>query len=73
MLSAILPLVVAAALILLATRRFVSSPKLNLPYLELEGDQSRTRYAAESVNLMSKGYTRVSSLAVHAVCAGRIF
>jgi hypothetical protein len=58
------PFLLAAAAtipIIWVLRTYFSRPsKLNMPHLDLEGDKSRQRYAAESVTLMAQGHQKVS-------------
>ncbi|KAI9147224.1 Trans-enoyl reductase FSL5 [Paramyrothecium foliicola] len=54
----ILLLVAAPAILWLLVGYSKQPPRLDMPYLDLEGDKSRQRYAAESVSLMSKGYEK---------------
>ncbi|TVY78489.1 Cytochrome P450 monooxygenase ccsG, partial [Lachnellula suecica] len=54
--------VVAIGAWLLYSKRASRPPKLNLPYLKFEGDNSAARYRSESESILKRGYERQSIL-----------
>jgi hypothetical protein len=44
---------------LLYSKRASSPPKLNLPYLKFDGDNSASRYRIESETILGRGYAQV--------------
>ncbi|CAJ2510544.1 Uu.00g095130.m01.CDS01 [Anthostomella pinea] len=43
-------------------KALISSPRLNLPYVKFEGDNSRSRYRTQSATILAKGYAQQSIL-----------
>ena len=53
--------VIAVGAWLLYSKRASLPPKLNLPYLKFEGDNSASRYKIESETILARGYAQVSA------------
>lgn len=58
--SVALMTVAAATVAWLVWRLIAPPPKLNMPHVKFEGDNSMARYRAETRTLMEQGYNKVS-------------